>query len=65
MFFIIYIIIQVMPPKKSLKNTCKSPGYLVFIGGKEWCVGEKLSSKNPRSPLNKKKNKTRRKYKNK
>ena len=54
-----------MSPKKSLKNTCKLPGYLVSIGGKEWCVGEKLISKNPRSPLNKKKNKTRRKLKKK
>ena len=50
-----------MPSKKSLKNTCKPPGYLVFIDGKEWCVGEKLSSKNPRSTLNKKK-KTRRRF---
>ena len=54
-----------MPSKKSLKKSCKPPGYLVFIGGKEWCVGEKLISKNPRSPLNKRKNKTRRKYKKK
>lgn len=54
-----------MPPKKSLKKSCKPPGYLVFIGGKEWCLGEKLISKNHRSPLNKRKNKTRRKYNNK
>lgn len=54
-----------MPPKKSLKKSCKPPGYLVFIDGKEWCLGEKLSSKNPRSPLNKRKNKTRRRLKKK
>ena len=39
-----------MPSRK----TCKSPGTLVFIDGKEWCVGEKIISKNPRSRLNKK-----------
>ena len=51
-----------MPSKKSMRKTCKSPGTLVFIDGKEWCVGEKIISKNPRSRLNKKnkKNKTKR-----
>jgi len=43
-----------MPPKKSTRKTCKSPGTIVFIDGKEWCVGEKIISKNPRSRLNKK-----------
>ena len=48
-----------MPSKKSTRKTCKSPGTLVFIDGKEWCVGEKIISKNTRSRLNKK-NKTKR-----
>ena len=42
-----------MPVKTSLELSCKFPGYIVNIGGKQWCVGEKLSSKNPRSKLNK------------
>lgn len=37
---------------------CKSPGTLINIGGKWWCIGEKLSSKSKYSKLNKsKKNK--------
>lgn len=44
-----------MPVKTSLELSCKPPGYIVNIGGKQWCVGEKLSSKNPRSKLNKSK----------
>ena len=42
------------------KKTCKSPGSLVTIHGKTYCVGEKIQSKWKHSRLNKtKKNKTR------
>lgn len=42
---------------------CKAPGTLVKIGGKWWCIGEKLSSKWKYSKLNKTKGKKHRKNK--
>jgi hypothetical protein len=43
-----------MPAKTALEISCKSPGTIVTIDGKQWCVGEKIISKNPRSKWNKK-----------
>jgi hypothetical protein len=56
----------------SMKNmpVCKAPGTLENIGGKWWCIGEKITSKwkhsklnkSKKSPAKKRKNKTAKKY---
>jgi hypothetical protein len=43
-----------MPAKTALEISCKPPGTIVTIDGKQWCVGEKIISKNPLSKWNKK-----------
>jgi hypothetical protein len=54
-----------MPTKTALEISCKPPGTIVTIDGKQWCVGEKIISKNPRSRWNKKKQSKRKKSQNK
>jgi len=44
-----------MTKKTALEISCKPPGTIVVIDGKQWCVGEKIISKNPRSQWNKSK----------
>lgn len=44
----------------NLEKTCKSPGTIVIIDGKKWCVGEKTSKKSSKNKkgTNKKNKKT-------
>lgn len=52
-----------MTKKTALEISCKPPGTIVVIDGKQWCVGEKIISKNPRSRWNKSKTQNKKKGK--